>query len=169
MSLRELYHHGILGQEWGKMNGPPYPLGSSDHSSSEKKAGWQKSLDKKDQKWAKKNNKKVTDKAKKAVSKELNAYGNQLLQSPSSYLSTGKISNTAINAYNRKAAELMSKAVSDIRSPSGKVVSFVAKRGEMGVYMALSDEGYNLNQFKNGVWSSGRIAYRTNTVNKLDI
>lgn len=41
-----LAHHGILGQKWGKRNGPPYPLGASDHSASEKKAGWQKSLDK---------------------------------------------------------------------------------------------------------------------------
>lgn len=39
-------HHGILGQRWGKKNGPPYPLGVGDHSASEKKAGWQKSLDK---------------------------------------------------------------------------------------------------------------------------
>ena len=37
-------HHGILGQRWGKKNGPPYPLGSGDHSASEKKAGWRKSL-----------------------------------------------------------------------------------------------------------------------------
>lgn len=41
-----LSHHGILGQKWGKMNGPPYPLDDSDHSASEKKAGWKKSLDK---------------------------------------------------------------------------------------------------------------------------
>ena len=39
-------HHGILGQKWGKRNGPPYPLKSSAHSSSEKKAGWRKSLSK---------------------------------------------------------------------------------------------------------------------------
>lgn len=39
-------HHGILGMKWGRKNGPPYPLGVSDHSASEKKAGWRKSLDK---------------------------------------------------------------------------------------------------------------------------
>lgn len=40
----ELCHHGILGQRWGKKNGPPYPLDAGDHSASEKKAGWKKSL-----------------------------------------------------------------------------------------------------------------------------
>lgn len=39
-----LSHHGILGQKWGKRNGPPYPLDASDHSASENKAGWRKSL-----------------------------------------------------------------------------------------------------------------------------
>ena len=39
-----IQHHGILGQKWGKRNGPPYPLNASDHSASEKKAGWRNSL-----------------------------------------------------------------------------------------------------------------------------
>lgn len=34
---------------------------------------------------------------------------------------------------------------SNIRAPSGIVVSFVAKRGEVGVFMALSNAGYDPN------------------------
>lgn len=34
-----LQHHGILGQRWGKRNGPPYPLSGGTHSQSEKKHG----------------------------------------------------------------------------------------------------------------------------------
>ena len=40
-----LKHHGILGMKWGRKMGPPYPLDAGDHSASEKKAGWRKSLD----------------------------------------------------------------------------------------------------------------------------
>lgn len=42
----EFEHHGIRGQKWGQRNGPPYPLGAGDHSTSERKAGWRKSLNK---------------------------------------------------------------------------------------------------------------------------
>ena len=34
---KELQHHGILGQKWGKKNGPPYPLNPANRSSNEKR------------------------------------------------------------------------------------------------------------------------------------
>ena len=52
-----LMHHGILGQKWGRRNGPPYPLDAKHHSASEKEAGWRKSL----------NKIKLTDNQKKAI------------------------------------------------------------------------------------------------------
>lgn len=33
--VQDLQHHGILGQKWGKKNGPPYPLGGGDYSKTE--------------------------------------------------------------------------------------------------------------------------------------
>lgn len=54
ISSDELWHHGILGQKWGEQNGPPYPLGSGDHSAKEKKRGWKASLSAKDSKKRKK-------------------------------------------------------------------------------------------------------------------
>ena len=58
-----IVHHGIKGQQWGVENGPPYPLDASDHSSSEKKAGWRSSLDNKKQQ-------KLEKKEKYAVAKQ---------------------------------------------------------------------------------------------------
>lgn len=46
--MNDIWHHGVLGQKWGKRNGPPYPLSANDHSTSEKKAGWRKSINRKE-------------------------------------------------------------------------------------------------------------------------
>ena len=161
ISEDKLYHWGIKGMRWG--------VRRYQNSDGNLTAAGRKRLEKKDQKWAKRNTDKITAKAKKASQKELNAYGNKLLKLPGALKANGKLSAQTVNAYNRKMAELMSQKTSDIRAPSGRVVSFVAKRGELGVFMALSNSGYDPNQYKQGVYSSGRIAYKKDHANKINI
>ena len=143
-------HHGILGQKWG-IRRTPAQLGN---------------LSKKDANWVKKKSEKITEQARRKSSKEMSRYANEILRTPGSVNKSGKLSSSAINAYNKKMAELMSQSDSKIRSPSGKVVQFVAKRGEIGVMMALADEGYNMAQLRNGVWASGRVAYKKTVLDK---
>ena len=143
-------HHGILGQKWG-IRRTPAQLGN---------------LSKKDANWVKKKSEKITEQARRKSSKEMSRYANEILRTSGAVYKSGKLSSSAINAYNKKMAELMSQSASKIRSPSGKVVQFVAKRGEVGVMMALADEGYNMAQLRNGVWASGRVAYKKTVLDK---
>ena len=149
----ELYHHGILGMHWGirryqNPDGSLTPAG-------------RRRLERKDLKWAKKNYSKIEKKAYNRSKDELYDYKRKELDPV-----FGKNYNRSFfNAWNKKMAEVMTKNAADIKAPSGRSVKFVAKRAEYGVMMALADEGYDMSQLKNGVWSSGRIAYKKKTVN----
>ena len=127
----------------------------------------QKRLEQKDAKWAHKNHDKIVSKARKNVSKDLDRYANQLLRDSNAVTSKGKLSASTINSYNRKMAELMNQSAKNVTAPSGRVVQFVAKRGEVGVHMALADRGYDMDQLKNGIWSSGQVAYKKKNVDMV--
>lgn len=154
-----LSHHGVVGMKWGVRRYQNY-------DGSLTPAGIRR-LERKDTKWANKNYNKISALSRKKVSKELDEYAYQLLQNPSAKTSKGKLSAATVNAYNQKMAELMSKVAKDIQAPSGRVVQFVAKRGQIGVHMALADADYDISQLKNGVWASGRIAYKKSSVNMM--
>lgn len=151
MNQTVLQHFGILGQRWGirryqNPDGSLTPRG-------------QARLDKKDTRWAETKGEKVKAKIQKTVSRDMNQFLQTQLEM--SYTPNGKISSKTILQYNNKLASLMNDKVSDkYVAPSGKVLRFVAKRGQIGVHTAVADAGYNMDQLKRGVFKTGKVAYK---------
>lgn len=160
MTNQELQHHGILGQKWGvrryqNKDGTLTPAG-------------RKKLDQKDAKWIKNKEQKIQSTVKKSVSKDMSKFvKNELNTSIPARNKDGTLSKQYINEYNKKMAALMNENVGNIQAPSGRVVRFVAKRGEIGVFTALADQNYNMDQLKSGLHASGRVAYKKTTVDKV--
>ena len=150
----ELYHHGIKGQKWGvrrfqNADGTLTPAG-------------RRRLERADQRWVNRNSERIYNRTYRRSRRQLNSYVNQLNRQ----YAGRQQGRSYINAFNRQMAQIMNQNVGDIRSPSGRIVQFVARRGELGVHMALADEGFDMNSVRNGVWDNGRVAYRNTVLDK---
>lgn len=151
-----LQHHGILGMHWGirRFQNPDGSLTPKGRAR----------LDKKDNKWASAKGEKIRAKLQKTISKDMNDFIQNQLEL--SYTPTGKLSYSTILQYNNKMAALMNERVGNISAPSGRVLRFVAKRGEIGVHTAVADAGYDMNQLRRGVFKTGKVAYKEENLMK---
>lgn len=167
-----LSHHGIDQMHWGIRRGPPYPLKRTSSGSlntkaqlaAKKKAREQERIERKDLKWIKKNEHKLYTRAEKKSHRALKAYEKELIKTVNKTLKNGDVSKQYINLYNEKMVELMNTNIGDVPAPSGRIVRFIAKRGEIGVHTALVDPNYDLSKLKRGVYDSGRVAYKKEQV-----
>lgn len=183
-----LKHYGKLGMKWGirlyqHPDGSLTTLGRIHYGRQYRKwkrkgyldengmmniKGYTK-LTKKDEKWASKNSDKIYNYALDKSKKELADYRKNVLNPKyREQIDSGNVGKKYINEYNQKMAEIMSKNIEHIKTPNlEKTVAFINKRGELGVYMSVSDQGYDLSQFKQGIHRGGRVAYKKNSVNQI--
>lgn len=155
-------HYGRQLKKWNKKG-----YLNEDGSLNEK--GYTK-LSKKDEKWSVKNHDKIMKYAMTKSKKEMADFRRYELNPKfADQIKNGKVGLTYVNAYNKKLAEVLTKNVSHIKTPNlEKTISFIARRGELGAAMAVSDQGYDLSKYKRGIYRGGRVAYRKDVVNQID-
>ena len=130
----ELYHHGIRGQKWGERNGPPYPLGSGDHSAAEEKAGWRKSLENWDYNRRKKKLSKYSEKRnnniKKAdrINEDVGKIDKKIAKGSKGLLSS-RMTTAELNKLKAQRGELSEKAAS-LREEANSMIDKGAKEYE---------------------------------------
>jgi len=156
MNQTYLQHHGVAKQRWGfrRFQNPDGSLTALGRAR----------LDQKDNKWASTKGEKIKKKLQKLVSKDMDEFVKSQLAI--SYTPKGKISSSTILQYNNKMASLLNQKVGSVPAPSGRILKFVAKRGELGVHTAVADAGYDISQLEKGVFGTGKVAYKKENLMK---
>ena len=141
-----LYHHGILGQRWGKKNGPPYPISASNHSASEKKAGWTKSLSKKTTRQKETETKKRSDSKNKGTlsDSELNAKIERLKKEKE----LGKLTDEVVNPGKAYATQIL-------KSVGNKVVVTAASGATLYALSAAISKKFDAGELAKAIFNGG--------------